>query len=65
MTARLVQGGFEPEFRQVMANLQTVLRSAGLELSDVVSVTAYLADMGSTWLSSAASSTQQASSVSG
>ena len=45
VTARLVTGGFEPEFRQVMANLQTVLRSAGLQLSDVVSVTAYLADM--------------------
>jgi len=45
LSAQLVPGGFEPEFRQVMANLQTVLRSAGLQLSDVVSVTAYLADM--------------------
>jgi 2-iminobutanoate/2-iminopropanoate deaminase len=46
LTAQLVPGGFEPEFRQVMANLQTVLRAARLQLSDVVSVTAYLADMG-------------------
>jgi 2-iminobutanoate/2-iminopropanoate deaminase len=46
VTAQLVPGGFEPEFRQIMTNLQTVLHAAGLKLSDVVSVTAYLADMG-------------------
>ena len=44
-TGQLVSGGFEPEFRQVMANLQTVLKSAEMDLTNVVAVTAYLADM--------------------
>ena len=44
-TGQLVSGGFEPEFRQVMANLQTVLKAADLDLTNVVAVTAYLADM--------------------
>ena len=38
-------GGFEPELRQIMSNVQTVLKEAGMTLADVVSVTAYLADM--------------------
>src|SRR2546428_5151448 len=42
---QLVKGGFEPELRQVMSNLQTVLKTADMNLSDVVSVTAFLADM--------------------
>ena len=45
VTGQLVPGGFEPEFRQVMANLQTVLKAAGMDLTNVVAVTAYLADM--------------------
>ena len=44
-TGQLVQGGFEPEMRQIMSNVQTVLKTAGMDLSNVVSVTAYLADM--------------------
>jgi 2-iminobutanoate/2-iminopropanoate deaminase len=44
-TGQLVQGGFEPEMRQIMSNLQTVLKTAGMDLSDVVAVTAYLGDM--------------------
>ena len=44
-TGQLVGGGFEPELRQIMANVQTVLAAADMRLSDVVSVTAYLADM--------------------
>ena len=44
-TGQLVAGGFEPEMRQIMSNVQTVLKEAGLSLADVVSVTAYLADM--------------------
>ena len=44
-TGQLVPGGFEPEFRQVMANLQTVLKAASMDLTNVVAVTAYLADM--------------------
>ncbi len=41
----LVKGGFGPEFRQIMSNLQTVLKSADMDLSDVVAVTAYIDDM--------------------
>src|SRR5947199_10703005 len=37
---QLVKGGFEPELRQIMSNLQTVLKSADMDLSDVVAVTA-------------------------
>jgi reactive intermediate/imine deaminase len=44
-TGQLVAGGFEPEMRQIMSNVQTVLKEAGMTLADVVSVTAYLADM--------------------
>jgi 2-iminobutanoate/2-iminopropanoate deaminase len=44
-TGELVRGGFEPEMRQIMLNLQTVLRAAGMDLTDVVVVTAYLGDM--------------------
>lgn len=44
-TGKLVSGGFEPEMRQIMSNLQTVLKAAELDLTQVVAVTAYLADM--------------------
>jgi beta-lactamase class A len=44
-TGQLVKGGFEREMRQIMSNVQTVLKEAGMSLADVVSVTAYLADM--------------------
>jgi 2-iminobutanoate/2-iminopropanoate deaminase len=44
-TGQLVTGGFEPEMRQIMSNVRTVLEAAGMGLSDVVSVTAYLADI--------------------
>ena len=44
-TGKLVSGGFEPEMRQIMSNLQTVLKAADLDLTQVVVVTAYLADM--------------------
>jgi reactive intermediate/imine deaminase len=45
VTGRLVAGGFEPEMRRIMANVQIVLKEAGMTLADVVSVTAYIADM--------------------
>jgi reactive intermediate/imine deaminase len=45
VTGQLVAGGFEPQMRQIMSNVQTVLKDAGMTLADVVSVTAYLADM--------------------
>ena len=44
-TGQLVKGGFEPELRQIMSNVQLLLKAAGMDLSDVVSVTAYLGDM--------------------
>lgn len=44
-TGQLVPGGFEAEMRQVMANMSTVLAAAGMDLSNVVQVTTYLADM--------------------
>ncbi len=45
VTGQLVTGGFEAEMRQIMSNVQIVLKQAGMTLADVVSVTAYLADM--------------------
>jgi len=44
-TGQLVEGGFEPELRQIFANAQGLLAAAGMQLSDVVSVTVYLGDM--------------------
>src|SRR5437667_4667588 len=44
-SGQLAKGGFEPEFRQIMTNLRTVLTSADMDLSDVVAVTAYIDDM--------------------
>ena len=44
-TGQLVPGGFEAEMRQVMANMRTVLTAADMDLSNVVRVTTYLADM--------------------
>ncbi len=41
----LVPGGLEPEMRQIMSNVQTVLAAADMTLGDVVAVTIYLADM--------------------
>jgi 2-iminobutanoate/2-iminopropanoate deaminase len=43
-TATLVAGGIAAETRQVLANLREVLRAAGMDFGDVVSVTAFLAD---------------------
>lgn len=44
-SGQLVAGGFEAELRQIMSNVQAVLKAADMRLEDVVSVTAYLADM--------------------
>lgn len=43
---QLVSGGVAAETRRALANLEAVLASDGLELSDVVSTTVYLVDMG-------------------
>jgi 2-iminobutanoate/2-iminopropanoate deaminase len=40
-----VAGGLEPEMRQIVTNLRTVLAAADMTFADVVTVTAYLADM--------------------
>ena len=46
VTTELVDGGIEAETRQAMANIQEVLKAAGMELEHVVSVTAFIADIG-------------------
>jgi 2-iminobutanoate/2-iminopropanoate deaminase len=43
-TAQLVPGGIEPETRQVLANMREVLKVAGMDLTDVVTVTAFIRD---------------------
>lgn len=45
-TGELVQGSIEEQTKQVMNNLQEVLRSAGATLAEVVKTTIFLADMG-------------------
>ena len=40
-----VAGGLEPEMRQAFANAGATLKAAGLDFSDVVSVTVYLGDI--------------------
>ena len=45
-TTELVSGGLEAETRQVMANIREVLRAADMDFDNVVSVTAYIADIG-------------------
>lgn len=42
VTTELVPGGIEAETRQALANVREVLRTAGLDFNDVVSVTAYI-----------------------
>ena len=39
---RLIAGGFEPQCRQAIANIAAVLASAGMSLSDVIKINAYL-----------------------
>ena len=41
----LVSGGVKAETRQVLDNLHSVLSEAGLQMSDVVQTTIYLADL--------------------
>jgi 2-iminobutanoate/2-iminopropanoate deaminase len=45
VSGQLVSGGLEPEMKQIMTNVQTVLAAADMSLGDVVAVTTYLADM--------------------
>jgi 2-iminobutanoate/2-iminopropanoate deaminase len=43
---RLVDGGTAAELRQALANVAGLLREAGAGLSDVITATLYLVDMG-------------------
>jgi len=43
-TGMLVPGGIAAETRQALTNLREVLRAAGMDYGDVVSVTAFIAD---------------------
>lgn len=43
-TAKLVSGGIEAETRQALKNLREVLKAAGMDYADVVSVTAFMTD---------------------
>ena len=45
VTTELVEGGIEPETRQIMANIQGVLSEAGMTLDHVASVTAFITDI--------------------
>jgi 2-iminobutanoate/2-iminopropanoate deaminase len=44
-SGRIVEGGFEAQAKQVLANLTQVLSSAGCSFSDVVKATIYIVDM--------------------
>jgi 2-iminobutanoate/2-iminopropanoate deaminase len=41
----MVEGGLEPQLRQLMANLRGVLETQGATLEDVVKTTVFLVDM--------------------
>lgn len=45
-TGKIVEGGFEAQAKQVLANLTEVLSSAGCSFSNVVKATIYIVDMG-------------------
>jgi 2-iminobutanoate/2-iminopropanoate deaminase len=44
-TGKLVAGGIAPETKAALDNITKVLKAAGYDLKDVVSVTVYLADI--------------------
>ena len=44
-TGNLVDGGIEPQTRQVFANIQAILKAAGASFDNVVSAGVFLADM--------------------
>lgn len=44
-TGNLVEGGFEAEARQVMANLEAVVGEAGMTLANAVKLTVYVVDL--------------------
>ena len=46
VTGAFPEGGVAEQTRQSLLNAQAILRAAGLELTDVVKTTVFLADMG-------------------
>src|SRR5258706_1752274 len=42
---KLAQGGIGPETKATLENIEKVVKAAGFELKDIVSVTVYLADI--------------------
>jgi len=44
-TGKMVEGGLEPETRQVLANIRAVLSAAGFSPADVVQAQVFLADL--------------------
>ncbi len=45
-TGEMVDGGFEAQAKQVIANLQAVLASAGCSFQNIVKATIYVIDLG-------------------
>jgi 2-iminobutanoate/2-iminopropanoate deaminase len=45
-TGDMVEGGFEGQTRQVLDNMKSILKAAGLTLKNVASVDVFLTDMG-------------------
>ena len=45
-TGEMVEGGFEPQARRVLANLEAVLAAAGCTFADVAKATIYVTDLG-------------------
>lgn len=45
-SGQMVEGGFEAQARQVLANLEAVLASAGCTFREVVKTTIYVTDLG-------------------
>lgn len=45
-TGNPVSGGIEAQTRQVMSNMQAVLKAAGVEFANLVKTTIYLVDLG-------------------
>ena len=45
-TGAFAEGGIREQTRQSLLNAQAILKAAGLDLSDVVKTTVFLADMG-------------------
>lgn len=44
-TGKIVEGGIQPQTRQVLENLKAVLEAAGSNLQNVIKCTVFLADM--------------------